>query len=25
LSDLPNIIESYACLMQQKLRQLGKN
>ena len=25
LSDLPHIIESYACLMQQKLRQLGKN
>ena len=24
LSDLPNIIESYACLIQQKLCQLGK-
>ncbi len=25
LSDLPHVVESYACLMQQKLRQLGKN
>ncbi len=25
LSDLPHIIESYACLMQQKLRELGNN
>jgi hypothetical protein len=24
MSDLPHIVESYACLMQQKLRQLGK-
>jgi hypothetical protein len=25
LSDLPHVVESYACLMQQKLHQLGKN
>jgi adenylate cyclase class 2 len=25
LSDLPHIVESYACLMQQKLGELGKN
>ncbi len=24
MSDLPHIVESYTCLMQQKLRQLGK-
>ena len=24
MSDLPHIVESYACLMQQKLHQLGK-
>lgn len=25
LSDLPHVVESYACLMQQELRQLGKD
>ena len=25
LSDLPHVVESYACLIEEKLRQLGKN